>query len=71
MKFGRVSGTGTIPGSVSTDAIGTWSQTGFVSGTTYEVTPSKSGYSFSPKNLTFSDGSASLNFTGTPGGTMK
>jgi hypothetical protein len=71
MTFGCVLGSGTIPASVSTDAYGKWSQTGFLSGTTYKVTPSKSGYSFSPKNWTFSDGSTSLSFIGTSRGRKK
>jgi hypothetical protein len=65
MTFSRVSGTGTIPASVITTAGGNWSQTGFQSGTTYRVTPTKSGYAFSPAYLNFSNASMGLNFTGT------
>jgi Papain family cysteine protease/Kre9/KNH-like N-terminal Ig-like domain len=68
MTFSRVSGTGTIPGSVKTVTGGAFSQTGFVSGTTYKVTPSITGYSFTPKSLTFSDTNMNLEFTGTPKG---
>ena len=64
MTFSRVSGTGTVPLPVSTDSAGYWSQTGFAAGTTYKVTPSKSAYSFSPKNSTFSL-STSMSFIGT------
>ena len=63
LTFSLVSGTGNLPGSRQTDANGAFIQTGFVSGTTYKVTPSKTGYSFTPQSRTFSDGSASLNFT--------
>ncbi|MBM4145207.1 MAG: hypothetical protein FJ240_02880 [Nitrospira sp.] len=65
MTFSRVSGTGTIPASVQTNADGSWSQTGFQSGTTYRVTPGKTGYTFSPASLSFSGTSTTLNFTGT------
>jgi hypothetical protein len=63
MNFSRVSGTGTLPKSVLTDATGLFSQSGFVSGTSYKVTPSKPGYTFTPASLTFSSGDTSLNFT--------
>jgi len=65
MTFTRFSGTGAIPASVQTDSSGNWIQTGFQSGTTYRVTPAKSGSTFSPASLTFSSTSATLNFTGT------
>ena len=65
MTFSKVSGTGTVPASVPTDANGNWSQSGFQSGTTYRVTPSKSGYTFAPTYLDFSSASTTLNFTGT------
>lgn len=64
MSFRRVSGTGALPGSVQTGSDGRWSQTGFESGTTYKVAPARSGYSFSPKYLTFSGVNSSLNFIG-------
>jgi hypothetical protein len=66
MTFGRISGTGTIPAKVQTIADGTFDQTGFVSGTSYRVTPSKTGYTFTQKNLTFGNGITSLDFVGTP-----
>ena len=65
MTFTRVSGTGSIPGTVLTDATGTWSRSGFQVGTTYRVTPTKTGYSFAPSFLEFSGESTELNFTGT------
>ncbi|HMK64558.1 MAG TPA: C1 family peptidase, partial [Thermodesulfobacteriota bacterium] len=65
MNFSRVSGTGTLPSSVMTGIGGLYNQSGFVSGTSYKVTPSKSGYSFTPASLTFTGGSTSLNFTAT------
>jgi len=64
MSFRRVAGKGALPGSVQTGSDGTWSQTGFESGTTYKVTPAKTGYAFSPKYLIFSGGNSSLNFAG-------
>jgi len=66
MTFSRVSGTGTIPASVITDASGVWSQIEFQMGTAYRVTPSKTGYTFGPAYIDFSDDSIGLNFTGTP-----
>ncbi len=71
MSFSRISGTGAVPGSLQTASDGSWSQTGFVAGTTYKVTPSKPNCSFSPTNLTFSDGSTLLTFTGTAKGGRK
>ena len=59
-------GTGTIPASVMTESSGVWSKTGFQTGTAYQVTPSKTGYTFSPAYRDFSDDSIGLNFTGTP-----
>jgi len=66
MTFSRVSGTGTVPAAVTTLTDGTWSQSGFQSGTTYRVTPSLSGYSFNPTSSNFSAESTGLNFVGTP-----
>lgn len=64
MTFSRVSGTGNVPAAVTTDADGNWSQAGFDPGTTYQVTPSKAGYSFTPTTLNFDAASTTLNFTG-------
>jgi len=66
MTFSRVSGTGTIPASVMTDLNGLWNQTGFQMGTSYRVTPSKTGYTITPAYSDFSDERIGLNFTGTP-----
>lgn len=66
MTFSRVSGTGTVPAAVTTLTDGNWTQTGFQSGTTYKVTPSLSGYSFSPPSSNFSAEISGLNFVGTP-----
>jgi hypothetical protein len=68
MNFSRVSGTGPVPGSVQTISGGSWSQKGFAVGTTYKVTASKSSYSFSPTNSSFSDGNTPLTFIGTSKG---
>jgi len=66
MTFSRVSGTGNIPTPVTTDAGGKWSQTGFQQGTTYKVTPSLTGYGFSPASSNpFSADIVGLNFTAT------
>jgi hypothetical protein len=65
MTFSRVSGTGTVPANVTTNAGGIWSQTGFQAGTSYRVTPSLSVYTFTPASSTFSDESTGLNFLGT------
>ncbi|HHT9126726.1 MAG TPA: glycoside hydrolase family 78 protein [Candidatus Brocadiia bacterium] len=59
-------GNGTIPSSVQTNGNGYWNQSGFQSGTTYRVTPNKSGYTFSPPSRDFSSESTGLDFTGTP-----
>ena len=59
-------GTGTIPASVMTESSGVWSKTGFQMGTTYRVTPSMAGYTFSPAYRDFSAESTGLNFTATP-----
>jgi C1A family cysteine protease len=66
MTFSRVSGSGTIPANVTTDASGIWSQSGFQQGTTYKVTPSLTGYTFSPASSNFSANAPGLNFSGTP-----
>ncbi len=62
ITFSRVSGTGTVPASVSTDAAGGWTQTGFQFGTGYRATPSKPNCSFSPAYLDFTDTNSGLNF---------
>ena len=63
ITFTRVSGTGTIPTSITVDSNVAWTQTGFQHGTLYRATPSLSGYSFSPPYRDFTDGSSSLAFT--------
>ena len=71
MTFNRVPGTGTVPASVQSDVDGKWIQSGFKAGTTYRVTPSKSGYIFTPYYLDFNDEITELNFTGSgPGITV-
>lgn len=65
MTFAKVSGTGTtVPSPVQTNASGVWSQAGFATGTTYKVTPTKAGCSFTPGYLTFNNTSTTLNFVG-------
>jgi hypothetical protein len=63
MTFAIVSGSGPLPAPVQTDSNGAWKQTGFQSGVTYSVTPSKKPYKASPASQTFTDGSTALNFT--------
>src|SRR5439155_22750460 len=53
MTFSRVLGQGALPAPVQTDAIGFWSQTGFLPGTTYRVTPSLGTYTFTPPSRDF------------------
>jgi hypothetical protein len=55
VRFEVVSRKGSVPAPARTDAGGNWSQSGFVPGTTYKVTPSRDGYSFTPDSITFSD----------------
>jgi M6 family metalloprotease-like protein len=66
MTFTRVSGTGSVPSPVTVDAAGNWSQSGFKDGTTYQVTPSRKNYQFTPASRTFDAAGTSLNFIGTP-----
>ncbi len=62
LAFSLVSGTGSVPASVTTNASGDWSASGFVSGSTYRATPSKSGSTFTPASADFSDAASNLNF---------
>ncbi|HYP25781.1 MAG TPA: BACON domain-containing carbohydrate-binding protein [Blastocatellia bacterium] len=64
LTFTRISGSGAIPAPVTTDASGNWSQSGFETGSTYRVTPSKKRFTFTPASRDFSAASTSLNFTG-------
>jgi hypothetical protein len=66
MTFSSVSGTGYVPSSTTSngESVSNWSQSGFQQGTTYRVTPSKSGTTFNPTFRDFSYGSSSnLNFS--------
>lgn len=65
MTFTRISGAGQIPAAVLTSANGNWNQSGFSVGSTYRVTPSKSGYFFTPSSRTFSGATVNLNFAST------
>ena len=62
ITFTRVSGGGAIPDAVETDDAGSWSQSGFESGTVYRVSATKSRQSFSPPSIDFSSASSILNF---------
>ena len=66
LTFTRVSGTGGIPAAVQTDANGNWSQTGFADGSVYRVTPSKSGFTFTPPPVDVNGANSGINFVGTP-----
>jgi kumamolisin len=64
MTFTGVSGVETVPDPVTTGANGSWSQSGFLTGGTYRVTPSMTNYTFAPAYLDFSSATPTLNFTG-------
>jgi hypothetical protein len=56
---------GPVPANQNPSSTGAWSLAGFEDGTTYRVTPVRSGYTFSPAYLDFTvDKSTGLNFTG-------
>ncbi len=63
LTFSRISGTGNLPASTSTDSAGSWTQTGFEEGTSYRVTPSASGYAYTPAYIDFTAASSTLNFS--------
>ena len=63
ISFSRVTGGGEIPGSVLTDADGSWSQSGFEPGTTYRAAASRIRSAFAPASLDFSAATSSLDFT--------
>jgi hypothetical protein len=64
MTFTTVSGSGALPVAVTTNSSSNWSQSGFASGTTYQVTPSKTSYTFAPASQNFdSTHSGAINFT--------
>lgn len=67
INFSRLSGSGSVPQSVTTDINGYWSQSGFASGTTYRATPEKPQYAFAAPYQDFSSQSTSLNFTALAG----
>ncbi|MCX6832510.1 MAG: DNRLRE domain-containing protein [candidate division Zixibacteria bacterium] len=71
LQFSRVSGSGTVPENAVGNVLGNWSQSGFVEGATYRVTPFRSQcgsrWTFQPTSRDFDCSSASnLNFRGTP-----
>jgi M6 family metalloprotease-like protein len=66
ITFSRVSGTGSVPLPVQTDASGNWTQSGFLVGTTYRATPSSADYKFKPTYRSFNTERTDLNFTGAP-----
>ena len=68
MTFSIVSGTGNLPVSVTTDANGEWSQTGFQIGTTYKVSAEKNGYTFSPSDITLSVPNTKIDLLGNADG---
>lgn len=58
LTFTRVTGSGTLPTAVTTDADGYWFQNGFQPGTTYRITPSLAPYVFAPASRDFSQAAA-------------
>ena len=54
ITFTRVSGTGAVPGAVTTDSGGRWSRSGIATGTMYRATAALGGYTFSPATRDFS-----------------
>lgn len=62
MTFTVVSGPGSVPPPVLTDANGFWSYSSFVKGTVYQVRPSKAGYRFRLAFQQFSVASTNINF---------
>jgi len=65
MSFSRISGTGEVPFASHTNLKGYWTQSGFQSDTTYQVTPYKTNYTFAPPFRSFSSEDNNLDFTGT------
>ncbi|MEW6419855.1 MAG: pre-peptidase C-terminal domain-containing protein [Nitrospirota bacterium] len=53
----------TEPASTQTDVNGNWDTSGFLPGKTYRVTPSKTGYTFSPTYRDFSSSNTGIDFT--------
>jgi hypothetical protein len=54
IAFAKQGGTNPVPAAVTTDSNGKWSQSGFFEGTPYQLTPSKTGYTFTPASQNFS-----------------
>jgi len=63
LTFALNNGNGAVPAQVTTDANGAWSQTGFTSGASYRVTPSKPTYVFTPGSIEFDTGATAISFT--------
>jgi serine protease AprX len=62
VSFSRLSGSGNIPPGVLTSADGSWSQSGFDTGSTYRVIVSHTRQVFSPRARQFNAPSSTLNF---------
>jgi hypothetical protein len=62
MTFRLISGSVWLPGAVTTDSNGNWSQSGFASGPTYRVTPSKYSNDFLPGSMDFMAAQSDLDF---------
>jgi len=67
ISFSVVSGTGTAPAPVATDAFGRWSQSGFQAGTVYRVTPGTvaSCTAFTPASRDVKEAARGVDFTTT------
>jgi hypothetical protein len=62
LSFERLSDSGPVPAKVQTVDNGLWAQGNFIRRTEYRVTPSKPGFTFSPRSRTFSGRTTGLDF---------
>ncbi|PKM85882.1 MAG: hypothetical protein CVU87_14080, partial [Firmicutes bacterium HGW-Firmicutes-12] len=62
IRFKTLTGVGSVPEAVKTDAEGRWSQTDFLPGVTYVVTPEGKGLNVNPAYKTFSAANTALDF---------
>ncbi len=64
--FSLVGGQGDLPGPVTTDGAGRFSQSGFSEGAEYSAEPRKAGWLFGPPRIEFSAGTENAIFIGRP-----
>ncbi len=68
MTFTAVTGSGSVPATVTTDGGGSWSQTGFADGTVYRITPSDTaGSTFEPASRDASAAGSGIDFRASGG----